>query len=290
MIFGMIAGFAIIAHWMAIRNVSAAKMSRRFPDEMFAENPFAIRYTVKTDRRPWGAGGLIVREQSPLSGEDEGVALPHVHPGVTMQKSGIFSIQSRGDHTVPAAVVSSSFPFGVAVYARECCLPESVLVFPKIEPVDADIPAWLGESGRRKERVDPFGSVPFQFRQYIPGDPHKHIDWKKTARTGEFITRVLSDEVASEIVIRLPKEASERTISRAASLVVRFAGSGIPIGLQGPGLMVETGSGQEHGRRLLTILARWQDTPGVKAMPERSGATVVEVDESGGFNWRTPGK
>ena len=156
--------------------------------------------------------------------------------------------------------------------------------------MEEDVPPWVGGSGKGLERPDPFGTIPYQFREYVPGDPYKHIEWKKTASTGGLITKVLSDEGAREITIRMPREASERTISRAASLVVHFARSGRPICLQGPGILLGPGRGKEFAVKLLTTLARWENTAGELALPDFSPDIVVEIGQAGEFVWRRSGE
>jgi len=147
----------------------------------------------------------------------------------------------------------------------------------------------LGGLGNGLERTDPLGTVPFQFREYAPGDQYKHIEWKKTASTGSLITKVLSEEGAKEITVRLPADASEEAISKAASLAVHFARKRIPICLEGPGVRVGPGHGGEFTRRILTLLARWEH--GAIDIPpaETPRYLVVDVEQSGSLSWKGPG-
>ncbi len=287
-IFSMMVGLMLISHRLGGKNLRTVRLSRGFPDEIFAGKSFAVRYVIKTDRRPWGAVTLKFVEAPPLQGAPEGVAFSHVPPGETVSERGFFSISSRGDKQISPGVLTSAFPFGLASYSRSCGPVESVLVFPRISSVDDDIPPWVGSYGSGPERADPFGTVPYQFREYVPGDPYKYIEWKKTARTGGLITKVLSDEGAREITIRLPAEASERAISRAASLVVHFAESARPICLQGPGLLLGPGKGKEIAIKILTSLARWESVRRAPVLPDHSSDIVVQIDEAGEFLWSRP--
>ena len=288
MVFGLTLSLAIASHWMARRNIKSIRLARRMPDEMFAGIPFSITYHVKSDWKPWGGGGLTLYEAGPIKGLKEGLPLPHVSPGQTADVSSMVTIATRGDHDLGPAVLSSAYPFGLARYSGEAGTPQSALVFPKIEPVEGDVPFFMGPSGGRREQADPFGVVPLYFRQYVPGDPYKHIDWKKTARSGELISRVLSDEGAPEVVIRLSADASERAISRAASLVVHFAKSGTPVSLRGPGVVVEAGVGEQFTRRLLVMLARWEKVCTGEPMPEAQGSAVIDVADDGKVSWKGP--
>ncbi len=283
-------GLVVVSHRLAGKNVKTVQLSRRFPDEIFAGTVFTVRYLVKTDRRPWGAATLKFVEKPPLQGAGEGVTFPHIPPGEAVSVNGFFSVSSRGDKPIVPGLLTSSFPFGLASYSRSRGPAESMLVFPRIYSVEEDVPPWVVGSGKGRERPDPFGTIPYQFREYVPGDPYKHIEWKKTASTGGLITKVLSDEGAREITIRMPREASERAISRAASLVVHFAHSGRPICLQGPGILLGPGRGKEFAVKLLTTLARWENTAGELALPDFSPDIVVEIGQAGDFVWRRSGE
>jgi uncharacterized protein (DUF58 family) len=288
-IFAMMVGLALVSHRLARRNVKTVQLSRRFPDEIFAGNVFTVRYLVKTDCRPWGAATLKYVEASPLHDATEGGTFSHIPPGDGVSVNGSFSVSSRGDRRIFPGLLTSAFPFGLASYSRSCGPTESVLVFPQIQSVEEDIPPWVGGSGKGLERSDPFGTIPYQFREYVTGDPYKHIEWKKTASTGGLITKVLSEEGAREITIRMPKDASERTISRAASLVVHFARSTRPICLQGPGVLLGPGRGKEFAIKLLTALARWENKADALTLPDFTPDIVVEIGHAGGFVWRRSG-
>ncbi len=285
-VFLMMMGLLMVSHRLAMRNLKSVQVSRRFPEEIFAETPFDVQYLVKTDQQSWGAHTLFFKEGPPLTASGGDVAFHSVSQGETVQFRGSYAIDGRGDNPVSRGTLSSAFPFGLAVYSRNCGSTETVLVFPHVEPVDSEVSPQLGRSGRGLERVDPFGTVPYHFREYVSGDPYKHIEWKKTATTGSLITKVFSDESAREITIRLPADASERAISRAASLLVHFSRSGTPVSLEGTGIAFEAGRGRAFARKLLTVLARWENMTQQAADPQRSSGTVVEVDGSGNFNWK----
>ncbi len=288
-VFIMTIGLVIVSHKLAKRNVESFTLKRRLPNEIYAQTPFSIKYRLKSDQKLWGSMTVMFEENAPLQGERDGVWFSRVPPAETKTDYGYFVLPARGDQIISAGTLYSSFPFGLASYRRACGDEESVMVFPRIEPVEDDIPMHEGGSGRGREQIDPLGTVPYFFRDYVPGDPYKHIDWKKTAQSGNLVTRILSEEGAREITLRLPADASERAISRAASLVVHFSRTGIPVALEGAGLRIEAGSGKEFSRRLLTILARWPNNPETGSNPDHSQGVVVEIDDSGYFLWKGSG-
>ena len=274
-IFIMAVGMAVVSHMMAIRNLRSAALSRSLPAEIYAQSPFTVRYRLRAGRNLWGAVTLRFAEPPPLTGDRAGIKLPRILPGEDAEASGLYTIADRGDKLIRAGRMESSFPFGLAVYSRPCGQTESVLVYPKLERIDREIPMHLGGFGKGVEKADPFGTVPYLFRDYVSGDPYKHIDWKKSAQTGVLITKVLSEEGTREITIHLPREASERAISRAASLIVHFTSQGIPVALRGPGLTEGPATGPEFERRLLAILARWPSGLGTGSTARRRERSAV---------------
>ena len=220
-------------------------------------------------------------EDFPLEGSTAAVPFYRVPLDELTVETSRFSISSRGDKEINPGSLSSAFPFGLARYSRKTGGNRSVLVFPMIQPIQDDIPFELGESRKGLERPDLSGTIPYHYREYASGDPYKHIDWKQTSKTGSLITRTFSEQGSREVVIRLARHASEHAISKAASLVVHFAGMGVPIAFQGPGIAIEAGTGKEFTRKILTILARWDRTSEVASRDDHSLGTVVTVDAAG---------
>lgn len=284
-VFILMIGLIAVSHKLARRNIDSVRFTRHFPEEIYAQTPFSIRYALDTDHKWWGSMTLGFQEEPPLEDAGQGVFFSRIPWGESVEVHGFFTISTRGDKRIGHGTLHSSFPFGLADYFVEAGDSASVLVFPKVERVDDQVPIHLGGYGRGVEQTDPFGTIPYLFRDYVPGDPYKRIDWKKTAQSGNLVTRVFSEEGARDITIRLPRNASEEAISRAASLVVHFARTGTPISLHGPGLAEGPGRGKGFTKKLLTLLARWHDEPENEKISDTSSGILVEIDRSGECSW-----
>jgi uncharacterized protein (DUF58 family) len=288
--FAMLIGLALVSERLGRKNIRSIDVQRFIPEEIFAETRFRMLYEIGTGLRPWGAEALTLVEEIPLELGGGPKGLPQIAPGEPKDVAAFYSIAKRGDHEIGPVRIHSTFPFGLATYTRVFGGSRPVLVFPRIDSVDAEVPFQLGSMGKGVEQADPFGTIPHHFREYVAGDPYKHIEWKMSARTGKLVTKVHSEEGAPEMVVRLSASASEHSISRAASLIVCLAEQGVPVSLAGPGLKTETGTRREHVRKLLTILARWEDPSSPVETPDRSWANVVEIDQRGEFRWMQPGE
>lgn len=288
-VFVMLLGVALVSHVLGKRNVSCVDLSRRFPDEIFAGTPFPVQYVVRTSLMRWGAVTLNFAEAAPLVLRDDGAAFPQVRPGEARVFTHFGSITSRGEHRVGPGILRSTFPFGLARYERPCGSSDTVLVFPRIEALREPLPFRSGRAARGQERADLIGTIPYHFREYASGDPYKHIDWKKTARTGALITRVFSEEGSRTVVVTLPREPSEEAISKAASLAVHCGNLGIPVSLRGPGINVEPGVGAEFIRSMLTVLAKWDQRVDESPVSTDAVGLVAEIDWKGSLTWKTSG-
>jgi uncharacterized protein (DUF58 family) len=285
-VFIMLVGLAFVSHRLGKGNVRSVQVERQFPDEIFAGSAFVLKYMARVSHGSRGALTLTFAELSPIEGTGQSAVFLKIPPDTTTTVDTLASIASRGYKTVMPGMLTSSFPFGLATYTRQAGQDQRVLVFPHIVSVDADVPSWAGRSGKGFEKAGPFGTVPFHLREYVPGDPYKRIEWKKTAQTGTIMSKVLSEEEAREIVIRVPKNASERAISRAASLVVHFSKTGTPLKLVGPGFSVGPDRGRKFTIQLLTMLARWEEYTREGLEPPVTAGVTVSVDPSGDFQWQ----
>jgi uncharacterized protein (DUF58 family) len=281
----MFVGVIWTSHRLARRNVRSVSVVRKFPEEIFAGRPFSVDYLVKSDLPGVGSSALRFSEQAPMSSKEPFFIFAEAPYDENARYSYSSIIDSRGDHAIKPGILMSAFPFGLAVYRRICGSETSVLVFPKVQAIDSEIPPWARGLGRAKEKIAPSGTTPYGLREYVPGDPYKTIDWKKTAQTGIIISRVLSDEESQFAAVRLSANAAEAALSKAASLMVHFDSMRMPTALLGPGIVMGPGTGKTFLHSVLTVLARWGKEQGDLPSVEMPGI-VVDIDPEGEMHWR----
>ena len=91
----------------------------------------------------------------------------------------------RGEHTFGPALVSSGDPVGLRIRSGRLLDVRHLLVYPKVfalAPAGIASRVLIGEERSRFELLeDPsrFAGV----REYRPGDPLRHVDWRATARS-----------------------------------------------------------------------------------------------------------
>ncbi len=156
--------------------------------------------------------------------------LPDLAPAATQELEATLLPLRRGAVHLPGAVLGRVDPFGLCrrevMRGDEC----NLLVLPKIYAV----PQLLFRGSRRYHRGgiaaarEQGDSGDFlSLREYVHGDPIKHMDWKATARSGKPIVKQFRDEYFSRYGLVLDsfteKKYSpvfEEAVSLAASVML----------------------------------------------------------------------
>ena len=151
----------------------------------------------------------------------------------------------RGLFRLGPASLRTGDIFGFFPRQRALTEQDFILVYPRTVPLpDTGLPArWpVGDRrGARRLYQDP--ARPSGVRDYLPGDPVKHIDWKATARRGGLQVKVfepgasiLAVPVVNVDTIGVPYGGAiphhlERVLTTAASLTEEALGHGLNVGL-----------------------------------------------------------
>ncbi|NLB41709.1 MAG: DUF58 domain-containing protein [Clostridiales bacterium] len=151
----------------------------------------------------------------------------------------------RGFYQLSTAAMTCGDAFGAQELYRDFHVDSELLVYPKLFPLE-DIPfpshSWMGEvTVRRWILEDPF--LIAGVREYKYGDPLNRINWKASARTGDFQVFQLDHTADPRILILLNIDLSEsmwgavtdldlieRGISYSATIAQNAIDNGIPVG------------------------------------------------------------
>jgi len=209
----------------------------------------------------------------------------HLGPGQSTQTEATCWPMTRGPIHFECVMMTTSFPFGVLRKTVKIDLPGSVLVYPKLYRMNHRVLAQLSQSDRGgRTRLERAGGTEefFGLRKYQSGDNIKQVDWKRSAKTGELVTREMTQPTLPRIMLALdlthqdqpsptagtpplnaPQTLTEHAISLAASLVCDAYFHGYPIGLMVPGTACSAfpvHHSQPHRTRILEALAQLDPT------------------------------
>jgi len=186
----------------------------------------------------------------------------------------------RGCYRLSTAAMTCGDAFGVQEFYKDFHVDAELLVYPRLVSLQ-DIPfpshSWMGDiTVRRWILEDPF--IRSGVREYQYGDPLNRINWKASARTGEFKVFNMDHTADPRIMIMLnvdlsetmwdavtDQELIERGISYSATIVQNAIENGIPVGFgsnayqidnKGQPIRIEPQPGREQLTYIFEVLAK----------------------------------
>lgn len=162
--------------------------------------------------------------------ESGDLVLPHVSAGKKKEVETTLLPLQRGSIHLKGYILTRLDPFGLCKRQVLYSEPHNLLVLPKLYPM----PTLFFDGSRKYHQggitaaLDHGGSNDFlSLREYVHGDPIKHIDWKSTARVGRTIVKQYRDEYFSRYGLVLDSFTTkkysnvfEEAVSIAASILI----------------------------------------------------------------------
>ena len=250
-------------------------LSRSAPQAVFQGERFEVTVTLTNRKRFFWAQGLRITEapiEEILKVEEAGF-INHVGPRESVSCRMVLSLHRRGPLLLRGVVVETLFPFAFFRKRLAFEAPETVVVYPRIVPVDVRL-----ESGARMRalRRVPFyvrGEEDFRgLREFRDGDNPRRIHWPLSAKHQKLLVREMDAKRADRLVVLLEPylvssqygEEFERAVSLAASLLWEAHRRGYETGLltRLPQRAVcRLGSGRRTLLRQLETLAHIEPLP-----------------------------
>jgi uncharacterized protein (DUF58 family) len=313
--FGLMVGGLVVSIGFTAVALRGLTLRRLTPSHGVANEPLVLRYRLAN--RGWlPAFGVVLCEAWERGAESEGLVngsphawVAHLKAGQSVQVAATCLPRHRGEWTLRRVEASTSFPFSILHKTVAFEMPGRVLILPPLYRVQRRLLAHLtpvdGEGHRRVDRAGG-GEEFFGVRDYRPGDSPRMIDWKRSARTGDLVSRELTQPRPPQLSLLLdlrrsgPRDAeadrlfdpdaaltlranelAEQAISLAASLICEAYLHGFQVGLRVLGADAAAYRPRHslpHRTRLLESLARLQGEdrqPHGRADPVTERADVI---------------
>lgn len=194
------------------------------------------------------ASGALCLEDAvpPALGESARLVLDRIPPRA--QRSVRYPIhgRARGRAAIGPLRVIVTDPFGTARHVREFSTTTSLLVTPRVEPLDGSsgAPAAGGRGDASFRSLAARGDDDVLPREHRPGDDMRRIHWRATARQGELMVRREELSWHSSLVVVLDDRSAahhgsgatstfEWAVSAAASIAVHHLRRGWQVTLVG---------------------------------------------------------
>ncbi|MHB0886501.1 MAG: DUF58 domain-containing protein [Bacillota bacterium] len=243
-------GMAAVAEVWVRLGLKELTYSRRLSARrVFPGEDVRVEFVVENRKRlprPW----VVVEDEFPEALSITGVPVGAHYLPRRVRVVNLFSLRwwqrarrvatitppARGVYRLGPTRLACGDPLGLAQSERtmegKAAGDDLLIVYPEVrsatgkEAQPRSLPS--GRRARQKANLaDP--SEFLGLREYVPGDPFKHIDWKSTARTGRLHTRVLSPMPSgrSWVVVNLAttEAAFFRTDAVLAEAIISASGS-----------------------------------------------------------------
>jgi uncharacterized protein (DUF58 family) len=225
-------------------------------------------------------GGTVVSTRSERTRE-----LQHVLPMLPYQRIRrhlVVVCDRRGVHVFGPASLRSGDPIGYRQRRGSVRSVEEILVYPKVFHLESTGIASRVPLGDHRSRLRLLGdpSRVAGVRDYRPGDPLRHVDWRATARSTSLLVREFEPttafRVATFVDFRVPQQGLdtlnppelEFTVAVGASVISDLAARRVPVGLysaanvEGRGIARPPTSSPAALPEMLELLARAWARPG----------------------------
>ena len=158
------------------------------------------------------------------------VYFPFISPRRAANADVVLDFARRGRYVQESFAISTRFPFAFLVKTRHIRAANEVIVYPPVsatEELERLLPMISGEF---ETFIRGRGYDLYRIRDYTPGDPARHVDWKASARSTGLKVREFTQEDEPKVSIlfdnpapgALPEAQYEQAVALAASLAWHF--------------------------------------------------------------------
>ncbi len=166
--------------------------------------------------------------------------------------------RQRGWLDCPSFMLATRFPLGIFYsWSRPLAPTTRCLVYPRPappQPWPTPVPEATPVAVWHRHTGDDFAGV----REYVAGDPPRHVHWKAAARGGTLLTKQFAGGEGTRIMLdygALDGLPAEERLSRLTRLVLDAETAGLEYGLKLPGTEIAPARGGAHRNECLRALA-----------------------------------
>lgn len=258
----MMLSMVIVSGILSEQSLRRLRASRRVPDEIYADEPFTVRYSLTNNKQRIPSFALSISGYSAVA-EGAGAFMLRLPPGGSSEAAASESVPVRGKWVTDGFIVSTRFPFGLFKKSLRIPVPDERLVFPPVRKLPMDIPRTLtrglGEapSGRAGQ-----GAELRSLRDYQEYDDARLIHWKSSARLSKLLVKELEAEHKRTVTVILDDTAGgdARAFEDAVALAAAAVRSlliehDVPVAFLSRGLSVPAGAGRGQYLAIMEGLA-----------------------------------
>jgi uncharacterized protein (DUF58 family) len=226
-VLAMMFAVLVLSGLLSRENVRGLDVELLPPDEIFANRPFVMGFSLRNRSRWWPRWFLLYT----LNRSAQPLLVPFLPRRGRSRGTTEALLPARGLHRFAAVHISSLFPFGFFRKGVRYRVDTEALVYPELFQAAVLRPERLERAGDRASRRAGVGHGLHALRAFRSGDDPRGIHWKQTARTGGTIymereaeqgrrLSILFDNAVGELASESLCGRFERLVSEAATAAV----------------------------------------------------------------------
>ncbi|MFQ5737252.1 MAG: DUF58 domain-containing protein, partial [Thermodesulfobacteriota bacterium] len=184
-----------------LRKVRPRRVS--IPRRAFKDSPVPVVVEIRNEKRLFPSFSFHVREIPVRDFHATPVYVLKLLAGKTVTRTSSCTFKKRGQFTLYGLKVSTRFPFGLFVKAKDEESQESILVYPAVKPLKTTpvVPSVSPTHGETHPAGKGDGTELYGLKDYTPEDDSRHIHWKRAASTGRLLVKEYENERENRVVI-----------------------------------------------------------------------------------------
>ncbi len=271
LVLALMLAFLVLSGLLSESALRGIQVRRETPSELFAEGTARVVLAIRNAQPRATAFAIVIEDflatRAGARACGRCFAL-RIGPGELVQRSYALRPEARGPLRFLEFRVHTRFPFGLFSKSLRIEGPETALVYPAVERVEAALSLGRPRPGEnRPSGAGQSGAVAAGLRAHAAGDSARRIHWRASLRQRQLLVRELESESEREVEVRLHTanqargESFERGVRWAASEVVAWLDAGTRVSLRTDSEALPAGAGRGQRARLLSFLARVEPDP-----------------------------
>lgn len=223
--------------------LSGIHATLELPKEVFAGEPVVVRSTLKNKKRYFPSFGITVNSGRPRHPVMRlSFPFPCLPPMESKTRRKIVRFARRGEYAYQDLFLFTDYPFGFFRKFRTYPCGNRLLVYPAPVPIPA-LEAFVEspEAGDAQDtRGEREGDSFYGIKEFLPGEDHRRIHWKASAKSDQLMVKEFQREKYNRIKICLDpflpepgdekaKEKFEHLVSGAATLALNCLDQETPV-------------------------------------------------------------
>ena len=272
---------AVITGWFAALTVPNLEVERVIEPTRVERGRSAVGLVSVTNPSRHRSRACTALEV--VAGDEVGVNVPALAPRRSVAVSYPVPTHRRGALAVGPLSISRRDPFGLWVARRPVGATMTLLVQPRIHPLDPRPAGRARHLDGPLSDTAPRGTHTFHsLREYTPGDDVRRVHWRSSARTGTLMVREHVDTSLPSTVVVLDTRSSAYTDDRfedavdvASSVVASSQARGFPVRLVTTGGDVTIVRAGQRGQELRDFLTTVSSSADERVTMQRAATEVV---------------